>query len=131
MFYIIYSLALTIGLIIPAYLVSDSIGVSIGMYCDAISLIVTVGASYLLVAAGTSNFIFFSNKEHLELWGELCLKMGYIGFLFGAIGILMGMTSTEFSVGPACAIAILTLLYGLVFKYMIIVPWVTCKKNCK
>lgn len=131
MYYIVYALALTAGLFFPGYIVSESIGVSIAMYGDAISLIVTVGASYLFVAAGTSNFNFFKNDEHMALWGDMCLRMGFIGFLLGVIGILQGMTSTVYDVGPACAVAILTIFYGAVFKYLIIVPWLTCKKNCK
>ena len=120
MFYVVYVLALLVGLGIPAYLVSLSVGLSMGIYWDALSLIVTVGASYLFVASGTSNFNFFSNDEHMSLWGDMCLKMGYIGFLLGVIGILMGMTSMEHSVGPACAVAVLTIFYGLIFKYIII-----------
>ena len=131
MFYAVYALALLIGLGFPAYFVSQSVGLSIGMYWDAISLIVTVGSSYLLVASSTSNLIFFSNDEHMALWGDMCLKMGYVGFFLGIIGILAGMTSYDHSVGPSCAVAILTIFYGVVFKYIIIVPLLTCRKNCK
>ena len=131
MFYAVYALALLAGLGFPAYIVSQSVGLSIGIYWDAISLIVTVGASYLFVASGTGNLIFFSNDEHMALWGDMCLKMGYIGFLIGTIGMLAGMTSLDHSVGPACAVAILTIFYGLVFKYIIIVPLLTCRKNCQ
>ena len=133
MYYIAYILALSLGFFFPIHLAASAAGISVYTYCDLVSLIVTVGASYLLVAAGTSSFNFFSNEKHLELWGNLCLKMGFIGFLMGMISILAGWDgdSDIWMLGVSLAIACCPVLYGLIFKYMIIIPWVTCKRNCK
>ena len=132
MFYVIYVLALAMGVYMPMYIISSAGGFSIMLYLDFVSLLVTVGTSYLLVAAGTSSLNFFSNDEHMELWGDLCLKMGYISFVFGVVGLLASWDGVPRSLfGTSLAIAAITVLYSLIFKYMIITPWVTCKRNCK
>ena len=70
------------------------------------------------------------------MWGDLGLKMGYIGTVVGFVLILAAMAyPPEAGVDPmaqlggSLAIAILTLLYGLIFKYMVIAPWLGCRKN--
>ena len=132
MFYVIYVLALAMGVYMPMYMISSAGGFSMMLYLDFVSLLVTVGTSYLLVAAGTSSLNFFSNDEHMELWGDLCLKMGYISFVFGVVGLLASWDGVPISLfGTSLAIAAITVLYSLIFKYMIITPWVTCKRNCK
>ena len=132
MFYVIYVLALAMGVYMPMYIISSAGGFSMMLYLDFVSLLVTVGTSYLLVAAGTSSLNFFSNDEHMELWGDLCLKMGYISFVFGVVGLLASWDGVPTSLfGTSLAIAAITVLYSLIFKYMIITPWVTCKRNCK
>ena len=132
MFYVIYVLALAMGVYMPMYIISSAGGFSMMLYLDFVSLLVTVGTSYLLVAAGTSSLNFFSNDEHMELWGDLCLKMGYISFVFGVVGLLASWDGVPRSLfGTSLAIAAITVLYSLIFKYMIITPWVTCKRNCK
>ena len=62
------------------------------------------------------------DDKFLEMWGDLCLKMGYIGFFLGAIFMLGGMAMPpEAGVDPAAklsasiAIALITVLYGLIF----------------
>ena len=132
MFYVIYVLALAMGVYMPMYIISSAGGFSMMLYLDFVSLLVTVGTSYLLVAAGTSSLNFFSNDEHMELWGNLCLKMGYISFVFGVVGLLASWDGVSIALfGTSLAIAAITVLYSLIFKYMIITPWVTCKRNCK
>ena len=59
MFYIVYVLALFLGFVFPTWLCASAAGISMAAYCDAVSLIVTLGVSYLLVASGTSSFNFF------------------------------------------------------------------------
>lgn len=62
--------------------------------------------------------------------------MGYIGFFLGAIFMLGGMAMPpEAGVDPAAklsasiAVALITVLYGLIFKYMVITPWLGCRKQ--
>ena len=132
MFYVIYILALLIGLYVPSYLVAQSFGFHISGFWDPISLFVTILAPYLFVVSSTSSFSFFNNNDHMLLWGDMSLVMGYIGFFIGMIGVLAGMNSFDIVYfTSSSAVAMLTILYGLIFKYLVITPWVTCKKNCK
>ena len=136
MCYVFYGVALVVGLLFPAYISADGAGLSLGALWDLISLLVTVVASFFLVATVSGTLSFYKDDKFLEMWGDLCLKMGYIGFFLGAIFMLGGMAMPpEAGVDPAAklsasiAVALITVLYGLIFKYMVIAPWLGCRRK--
>ena len=130
MCYVFYGLALIIGFVFPTTLAASGAGLSAYALWDLVSLMVTVGGSFFLVATASGTLSFYKDDKYLEMWGDLCLKMGYIGFFLGAIFMLGGMSlPPEAGVDPyaklggSIAVALITVLYGLIFKYMVIAPW--------
>jgi len=58
------------------------------------------------------------------------------GAVLGAIFVFGGMAlppeagiDPMAKIGGALAIALITILYGLIFKYMVIAPWLGCRKK--
>ena len=102
----------------------------IGALWDAISLAIVVVPSYFLVAASTNSYTFYNDKKSLTLFGNLALGFGFIGTLLGLIFGLAGMTMPPVAgVDPMAAvisniaIALITVLYGLLIKYFLVTPW--------
>ena len=102
----------------------------IGSLWDVISLVIVVVPSYFLVAAATNSYTFYNNKKSLILFGNLALGFGVIGTLLGLIFGLAGMTLPPVAgVDPMAAvisniaIALITVLYGLLIKYFLVTPW--------
>ena len=131
MCYIFYVLALGTGLVFPILIATESIGVPFGAFYDLVSFIIVVLASFFLVATASGSLSFYKDDNYLKMWGDLGLKMGYIGTVIGFILIFanMGTDAPTFQLGKSLAIASLTLLYGLIFKYMVIAPWLGCRKK--
>jgi len=136
MCYLFYLLALAIGLIFPTYLATESIGLPMAAFIDSVSLIIIIVPSFFLVATASGTISFYKDNKYLEMWGDLGLKMGYIGTLIGLVLILAGMSvppetgvDSIAKLGSSLAVAILTLLYGAIFKYMVIAPWLGCRKK--
>ena len=136
MCYLYYILALGIGLVFPAFMATSNLGLSIAVFWDLVSLLIVVGASYFLVASSSGTLSFYRSDTYLKMWGDMALKMGYIGTMLGLILILGGMgTPYEGDIDPyaklasSLAIAIITILYGLVFKFMIIEPYLGCRRQ--
>ena len=136
MCYVFYALALGVGLVFPIFIASESIGVPFGVFWDLVSLLIVVVAAFFLVSTASGTLSFYKDDKYLEMWGDLGLKMGYIGTVIGFVLILAGMAyPPEVGVDPmaqlggSLAIAFLTLLYGLIFKYMVIAPWLGCRKK--
>ena len=103
----------------------------IGALWDAISLAIVVVPSYFLVAASTNSYTFYKDKPSLLLFGDLALGFGLIGVILGLIFMLAGMTMPPVAgVDPMAAvisniaIALITVLYGLLIKYFLVTPWV-------
>ena len=102
----------------------------IGALWDAISLGIVVVPSYFLVAASTNSYTFYNDKKSLILFGNLALGFGFIGTILGLIFTLAGMTlEPAAGVDPMAAvisniaIALITVLYGLLIKYFLVIPW--------
>ena len=136
MCYVFYVLALTIGFVFPAFLSAEGAGLSFVALWDLISLLITVGGSFFLVATASGTLSFYKDDKFLEMWGDLCLKMGYIGSVLGAIFVFAGMAMPPEAgidlmakIGGSLAVALMTILYGLIFKYMVIAPWLGCRKK--
>ena len=136
MCYVFYVLALVVGLLFPSSIAAASAGLSLAALWDLISLLITVGGSFFLVASASGTLSFYKDDKFLEMWGDLCLKMGYIGSVLGAIFVLAGMAMPPEAgidpmakIGGSLAVALMTILYGLIFKYMVIAPWLGCRRK--
>ena len=102
----------------------------IGSLWDVISLAIVVAPAYFLTAAAANSYVFFNDKKSVILFGDLALGFGLIGVMLGLIFMLAGMTLEPVagvdpmaSVISNVAISLITLLYGLLFKYFIALPW--------
>ena len=102
----------------------------IGSLWDVISLAIVVVPSYFLVAASTNSYTFYNDKKSLILFGNLALGFGFIGTLLGLIFGLAAMTMPPPTgadplamVISNTAIALITVLYGLLIKYFLVIPW--------
>ena len=108
----------------------------IGSLWDATSLAIVVIPSYFLVAASTNSYTFYNDKKSLMLFGNLALGFGFIGTLLGLIFCLAGMVMPPVAgVDPMAAvisniaIALITVLYGLLIKYFLVIPWAHSLKD--
>ena len=102
----------------------------IGALWDAISLAIVVVPAYFLTAAAANSYVFFNDKKSVTLFGDLALGFGLVGVMLGLIFMLAGMALPPVpGVDPTAAlisniaISLITLLYGLIFKYFIALPW--------
>ena len=102
----------------------------IGSLWDVISLAIVVAPAYFLTAAATNSYVFFNDKKSVLLFGDLALGFGLVGTMFGLIFMLAGMTLEPVqgvdpmaSVIANVAISLITLLYGLLFKYGFAIPF--------
>ena len=136
MCYVFYAIALILGVLGPTFIASSMQGLHIGVFWDLISLLMTVGASFFLVATVSGTLSFYKDDKFLEMWGELALKMGYIGVAIGLISMLAGMAQPPMAgvdpaakLGGSLAVCLIVLFYGLLFKYFVIAPWLGCRKK--
>ena len=102
----------------------------IGALWDVISLAIVVVPAYFLTAAAANSYVFFNDKKSVILFGDLALGFGLVGVMLGLIFMLAGMALPPASgVDPTAsiisniAIALITLLYGLLIKYFVVIPW--------
>ena len=103
----------------------------IGSLWDVISLAIVVAPAYFLTAAAANSYNFFKDKKSILLFGELCWGFGLIGTFIGFIFMCAGMAmpappEADFiaTLVSNLAIALIPLLYGLIFKYFFALPWV-------
>ena len=136
MCYVFYGLALVIGFLYPSFLAASGAGLGIMALWDLVSLLIAVGGSFFLVATASGTLSFYKDDKFLEMWGDLSLKMGYIGAVLGAIFVFGGMAlppeggvDPYAKLGGSIAVALIAVLYGLIFKYMVIAPWLGCRKK--
>ena len=102
----------------------------IGSMWDAISLAIVVIPSYFLVVASTNSYTFYKDKSSLLLFGDLAWGFGLIGTVVGLILTCAAMTfpapqgaDQMASLFSNIGISIITLLYGLLIKYFLVIPW--------
>ena len=126
----IINIAIALVTFIGACMIGSANTGGIGSLWDVISLAIVVVPSYFLVAASTNSYTFYKDKKSVILFGDLALGFGLVGVMLGLIFMLAGMTLEPVqgvdpmaSVISNVAISLITLLYGLIFKYFIALPW--------
>ena len=126
----IINIAIALTTLVGACMLGSANTGGIGSLWDVISLAIVVVPSYFLVAASTNSYTFYKDKKSVILFGDLALGFGLVGTMLGLIFMLAGMAlPPEQGVDPTAAlisniaISLITLLYGLIFKYFIALPW--------
>ena len=126
----ILNIAIALATLVGACMLGSVNTGGIGALWDAISLAIVVVPSYFLVAAATNSYTFYNDKKSLILFGNLALGFGFIGTILGLIFMLAGMTLPPVagvdpmaSVIANIAISLITLLYGFLIKYFLVIPW--------
>ena len=126
----IINIVIAVAILVGACMLGSANIGGIGSLWDGISLVIVVIPPYLLVAASKNSYTFYKDKSSLLLFGDLAFGFGLIGVMLGLIFTLAGMTLEPVAgVDPMAslianiAISLITLLYGLLFKYFIALPW--------
>ena len=126
----IINIVIALVTLVGACMIGSANTGGIGSLWDVISLAIVVVPSYFLVAASTNSYTFYNDKKSLILFGNLALGFGFIGTLLGLIFGLAAMTMPPpAGVDPMAAvisniaIALITVLYGLLIKYFLVIPW--------
>ncbi len=126
----ILNIAIALAVFIGACMLGSENTGGMGSLWDGISLAIVVVPSYFLVAAATNSYTFYNDKKSLILFGNLALGFGFIGTILGLIFMLAGMTLPPVagvdpmaSVIANVAISLITVLYGLLIKYFLVIPW--------
>ena len=126
----ILNIAIVLAALIFACIIGSASTGGMGSLWDAISLIIVVIPAYFLTAAAANSYVFFNDKKSVILFGDLALGFGLVGVMLGLIFMLAGMALPPApGVDPTAAlisniaISLITLLYGLIFKYFIALPW--------
>ena len=126
----IINIVIALVILVGACMLGSANTGGIGSLWDGISLGIVLIPPYLLTAAAANSYVFFNDKKSVLLFGDLALGFGLIGVMLGLIFMLAGMALPPASgVDPTAAlisniaISLITLLYGLIFKYFIALPW--------
>ena len=126
----IINIAIALAVFIGACMIGSANTGGMGSMWDAISLAIVVIPSYFLVAASTNSYTFYKDKTSLLLFGDLAWGFGLIGTVVGLILTCAGMTfpvpqdaDQMASLFSNIGISIITLLYGLLIKYFLVIPW--------
>ena len=126
----ILNIAISLITLVAAYWIGSANTGGIGALWDVTSLGIVLIPAYLLTAAAANSYVFFNDKKSVILFGDLALGFGLVGVLLGLIFTLAGMAHPPApGVDPTAvlisniAISLITLLYGLIFKYFIALPW--------
>ena len=132
----IINIVIALAAFIGACMIGSENSGGMGTMWDVISLAIIVIPSYFLVAASTNSYTFYKDKSSLLLFGNLALGFGFIGTLLGLIFGLAGMAMPPVAgVDPMAmvisniAIALITVLYGLLIKYFLVIPWAHSLKD--
>ena len=126
----ILNIAIALAALIFACIIGSASTGGMGSLWDAISLIIVVIPAYFLTAAAANSYTFFNDKKSVLLFGELAWGFGLIGTFIGFIFVCGGMAlPPPPGVDPTAilisniAIAIITILYGLLVKYGFAIPF--------
>ena len=126
----ILNIVISFIVIVAACMLATSDTGGIGSLWDGISLGIVLVPAYLLTAATANSYVFFNDKKSVILFGDLALGFGLVGVMLGLIFTLAGMALPSApGVDPTAAlisniaISLITLLYGLIFKYFFALPW--------
>jgi len=126
----ILNIAIALAAFIGACMIGSANSGGMGLMWDAISLAIIVIPSYFLVAASTNSYTFYKDKSSLLLFGDLAWGFGLIGTVVGLILTCAGMAfpapqgaDQMASLFSNLGISIITLLYGLLIKYFLVIPW--------
>ena len=126
----ILNIAIALAVFIGACMLGSENTGGIGSLWDGISLGIVLIPAYLLTAAAANSYVFFNDKKSVLLFGDLALGFGLIGVMLGLIFMLAGMTLEPVqgvdpmaSVISNVAISLITLLYGFLIKYFLVIPW--------
>jgi hypothetical protein len=126
----ILNIAISFIVIVAVCMLASSDTGGIGSLWDGISLGIVLIPAYLLTAAAANSYTFYNDKKSVLLFGNLTLGFGLIGVMLGLIFMLASMALPPVSgVDPTAAlisniaISLITLLYGLIFKYFFALPW--------
>jgi len=126
----IINIAIALAAFIGACMIGSANSGGMGTMWDVISLAIIVIPSYFLVAAATNSYTFYKDKSSLLLFGDLALGFGLIGTVVGLILTCAGMAlpapqgaDQMASLFANIGISIITLLYGLLIKYFLVIPW--------
>ena len=132
----ILNISIALVTFVGACIIGSSYTGGMGSLWDLISLAIVVIPSYFLVAASTNSYTFYNDKKSLILFGNLALGFGFIGTILGLIFMLAGMTLPPVagvdpmaSVIANVAISLITVLYGLLIKYFLVIPWAHSLKD--
>ena len=127
---VIINIAIALAAFVGACMIGSANTGGMGSMWDAISLAIVVIPSYFLVAASTNSYTFYKDKSSLLLFGDLAWGFGLIGTVVGLILSFAGMTfpvpqgaDQMASLFSNIGISIITLLYGLLIKYFLVIPW--------
>ena len=126
----IINIAIALAAFIGACMIGSENSGGMGTMWDVISLAIIVIPSYFLVAASTNSYTFYKDKSSLLLFGDLAWGFGLIGTVVGLILTCAGMALPDpqgadqmASLFSNLGISIITLLYGLLIKYFLVIPW--------
>ena len=126
----IINIAIALAAFVGACMIGSANTGGMGSMWDAISLAIVVIPSYFLVAASTNSYTFYKDKSSLLLFGDLAWGFGLIGTVVGLILTCAVMTfpvpqgaDQMASLFSNIGISIITLLYGLLIKYFLVIPW--------
>ena len=126
----IINIVIALAAFIGACMIGSENSGGMGTMWDVISLAIIVIPSYFLVAAATNSYTFYKDKSSLLLFGDLAWGFGLIGTVVGFILTCAGMAlpapqgvDLMASYFSNIGISIITLLYGLLIKYFLVIPW--------
>ena len=132
----IINIAIALAAFIGACMIGSANTGGMGLMWDVISLAIIVIPSYFLVAASTNSYTFYKDKSSLLLFGDLAWGFGLIGTVVGLILTCAGMAlpapqgaDQMASLFSNLGISIITLLYGLLIKYFLVIPWAHSMKE--
>jgi len=126
----ILNIVIALAAFVGACIIGSENTGGMGSMWDGISLAIVVIPSYFLVAASTNSYTFYKDKSSLLLFGDLAWGFGLIGTVVGFILTCAGMAlpapqgvDLMASLFSNIGISIITLLYGLLIKYFLVIPW--------